>query len=161
MPSRRYYMLIASLPNMPPTLTSSGRRSHAQRLNERLRMLHEEDAAVIDQVADFLAWDRQPLDRNDAEVCAHYDQLIRTIGNPLVRQLVDTRMNVRTIVGAVRRRRAGQGPPSGVGAVGRSHPPQLDADLTSTCRAAFPGSPNSSGCWIGTIRWKLRSCCSR
>jgi hypothetical protein len=113
--NRSYYTLIASLPNLPPRFEVDRAPITRPRLEERLRLLHPDDAKVIDQVAAFLAWDRQPLDRTDEEVIARHDELMRTISNPLLRELIDNRMDVRTIVSAVRRRRAGSPPPKGVG----------------------------------------------
>jgi hypothetical protein len=112
---RSYYMLIASLPHLPMNFEVERPPIGRERLRERLRMLHEDDDKVIQQVANFLAWDRQPLDRTDEEIIARYDDLMAAISNPLVREVVDTRMDVRTIVTAVRRRRAGAEPPPGVG----------------------------------------------
>ncbi len=115
MSQRSYYTLIASLPNLPPTFEVDRPPITRERLKERLRLLHEEDAAVIDQVSAFLVWDRQPLDRTDQEVVTHYQQLMNDIGNPLVRELINNRIDVRTIVTAIRRRRADGTPPPGVG----------------------------------------------
>jgi len=114
-PSRIYYTLIASLPNLPPHFDVERTPITRPRLQERLRLLHPHDAAVIEQVTSFLAWDRQPLDRSDEEVIATYDKLMDEISNPLLRELVKGRMDSRTIVSGLRRRRAGQGPPPGVG----------------------------------------------
>jgi hypothetical protein len=113
--SRSYYMLIASLPNLPPHFDVERTPITRAGLQERLRMLHPTDAAVIDQVAAFLAWDRQPLDRTDEEVIATYDRLLKEITNTLLRDLVKSRMDIRTIVCGLRQRRAGMGPPEGVG----------------------------------------------
>jgi hypothetical protein len=112
---RSYYTLIASLPNLPPTFEVERPPITRERLKDRLRLLHEKDAAVIDQVSAFLAWDRQPLDRTDEQVVSHYGQLMEDIGNPLVRELVNSRIDIRTIVSAIRRRRLNGTPPSGVG----------------------------------------------
>jgi hypothetical protein len=108
-------MLIASLPHLPMNFDVERAPITRSRLRERLRMLRDEDAKVIDRLTDFLAWDRQPLDRTDQEVIARYDALMKTISGPLVRQVVLARMDSRTIVTALRRRRQGADPPPGVG----------------------------------------------
>ena len=115
MASRFYYTLIASLPNLPSHFDVERTPITRPRLAERLQMLHPRDAAVIEQVAAFLAWDRQPLDRTDQEVIATYDKLMVQISNPVLRELVETRMDTRTISSGLRRRRAGLPPPPGVG----------------------------------------------
>ncbi len=111
----RYITLISSLPHMPPHFDVERLPITWPRLQERLKLLTEEDARVLDRLANFLTWDCQPLDRTDDEVIAEYDRLMGILQNPLVVKLVNQRMNVRTIVSAIRRRRDGAGPPPGVG----------------------------------------------
>jgi hypothetical protein len=113
---RSYYTLIASLPHLPLHFEDADRTPITwSRLVERLRLLHPNDRKVIDQVSSFLAWDRQPLDRSDAEVIARYEALMKSVSSPLVQQVINTRIDVRTIISALRRRRAGSPPPPGVG----------------------------------------------
>jgi hypothetical protein len=85
------------------------------RLEERLKMLHEQDARVIDQIRSFILWDRQPAERTDQDVKATYQRLMSTVPNRFVRSMIQARMDMRTIISAIRRRRVGLGPPSGVG----------------------------------------------
>ncbi len=112
---RSYHTLIASLPPLPPRFDVNRDPISAPRLDQRLRMLDEDDAAVIDQWRGFLQWDRQPLDRTDEEFIAKYDELIRNISNATLREMIQIRIDMRTIVSAIRRRRAGMPPPRGVG----------------------------------------------
>jgi hypothetical protein len=111
-----YYTLIASLPHLPLHFESVDRPPITrERLLERLRLLRPDDRKVIDQVAGFLTWDRQPLDNTDEQVIRRYQRLMTTVSNSLVRQLINHRIDVRTIISALRRRRAGDGPPPGLG----------------------------------------------
>ncbi len=113
--SRSYYTLIASLPNLPPAFDVDRTPIKRAPLRERLKLLHPNDAEVIEQVTAFLAWDRQPLDRTDEDVIATYDRLMEEISNSLLRAMIKIRMDVRTIVCGLRRRKAGLGSPLGVG----------------------------------------------
>lgn len=115
MSSRSYHTLIASLPPLPPRFDVERDPISAPRLEQRLRMLEDEDAAVIDQWRGFLVWDRQPLDRTDGEFIEMYDQLMHGISNPTLREMIQIRIDTRTIISAIRRRRAGIPPPIGVG----------------------------------------------
>ncbi len=108
-------MLIASLPHLPADFDAEHLPISRERLAQRLGLLQPCDAQVLDQLTDFLAWDRQPLDRTDDEVVARYEHLMSTISNPLVRKIITHRIDVRTIVGGLRRRRKGLGPPVGAG----------------------------------------------
>ncbi|MGF1581804.1 MAG: DUF2764 family protein [Gemmataceae bacterium] len=110
-----YYMLIASLPHLPPHFDVERPPITWPRLEQRLKLLREQDLVVFERLANFLAWDRQPLDRTDEEVVAEYDKLMSVLRNRLVIDIVNHRMDVRTIVSALRRRRDGKEPPIGVG----------------------------------------------
>lgn len=110
-----YYMLVASLPHLPAHFDVQRPPITWPRLEKRLSLLREDDARVLQQLMDFLSWDRQPLDRTEEDIIAAYDQLKIDIHNPLVLELVDHRIDVRTIVSGLRRRRDGKSPPAGVG----------------------------------------------
>jgi len=110
-----YYMLVASLPHMPRTFDVDQVPISRIRLQQRLAMLGEHDSNVVEQVQGFLLWDRQHPERTDEEVQREYDRLMKSITNKLVRDIVGHRMDVRTITSALRRRRLGLAPPSGVG----------------------------------------------
>lgn len=112
---RSYYTLIASLPALPTRFDVDRCPITWPRLEDRLRLLEPEDHAMLSQLIDFLAWDRQPLERTDAEMIARYDTLMKKITHPVIRGLVDDWINLRTIVSALRRRRLGEGPPPGIG----------------------------------------------
>lgn len=111
-----YYTLVASLPHLPSRFEGGERPPiTGLRLRERLKMLDEPDRLVVDQVLAFLLWDRQNRERTEAEVINHYDELMRTIANPLVRHIISFRIDVRTIMSGLRRRRRGHPPPRGCG----------------------------------------------
>jgi hypothetical protein len=110
-----YYTLIASLPNLPTHFDVERPPISRPRLNQRLAELDEHDGHVLTQLADFLAWDRQTLDRSEQNVIDDYERLQDQIHHPVVLRIVDDRINMRTIVSALRRRRDGEGPPRGVG----------------------------------------------
>ncbi len=111
----RYYTLIASLPHLPPHFDVERPPITWPRLEQRLKLLREEDVIVLERLTNFLAWDRQPLDRTDEDVVGEYDRLMSVLQNRLVIDIVNHRMDVRTIVSALRRKREGMGPPIGVG----------------------------------------------
>jgi hypothetical protein len=107
--------LIASLPSLPLHFEVERDLISRPRLELRLRMLEEDDAAVIDQWTGFVVWDRQPLERTDEEVIATYETLMKEISNTTLREIIQMRIDTRTIISAVRRKRAGMPAPIGVG----------------------------------------------
>jgi hypothetical protein len=114
--SRSYYTLVASLPRLPARFEEAERVPITWiRLQERLKMLEPTDMEVVEQVLSFLLWDRQSRERTDDQVIDHYGRLMETIDNPLARHIVSFRIDVRTIMSGLRRRRRGDPPPRGVG----------------------------------------------
>ncbi|HZR82971.1 MAG TPA: DUF2764 family protein [Candidatus Binatia bacterium] len=114
--SNRYFMLVASLPAMPPRLESARLPIGPARLEERLRLLEPEDAREMARMTDVLEWSRQFREATDAAVAERYDELMRAVSNPLVREVLTDLMDVRMLTTALRRRRRGLGPPEvGIG----------------------------------------------
>lgn len=110
-----YYTLIASLPALPSRFDVDRCPITWPRLETRLRMLDANDQLTLKRLVDFLAWDRQPLQRTDQEVIAHYRALTATDGHRLVRSIIDQRTDMRLIISAIRRRRLDLGPPPDLG----------------------------------------------
>ena len=115
MASRSYYTLVASLPPLPSHFDAERVPITRPRLEERLRMLEPADYVIVDQWDHFVRWDQQVIDRTDEDVDEMYKQLQTEISNSTLWQMIEYRMDVRTIVAAVRRRRVGLPAPSGVG----------------------------------------------
>ncbi len=111
-----YYTLIASLPALPPHFDVERTPVSAPRLRSLLRQLSDEDAATIDQLASFFVWDRQLIEQSEGDICKHYEDLMRN-KHSLIRDIVNLRINVRTIVAALRRRRDKMGPPTAIGSL--------------------------------------------
>ncbi|WP_166823042.1 DUF2764 family protein [Thalassoroseus pseudoceratinae] len=110
-----YFTLIASLPPLPPHFDVTRPPITRLQLDERLKMLTEEDTETIAQLNEFLAWDHQPLEQSDTEVINRFHKLKHEVHHPIIWRIVENRLNMRTIISALRRRRAGDGPPQGVG----------------------------------------------
>ncbi len=109
--SDSYYMLISSLPALPPHFEVDRLPITLERLQARLRMLEPEDAQTINRMLDILAWSRQVVEATDAAVVKRYSDLMREVTNSLVREVVSVGIDVRMIMAALRRRRHGQGAP--------------------------------------------------
>jgi hypothetical protein len=109
-----YYTLIASLPPLPPHFDVERTPISRPRLRERLKQLEAPDAETIRQLANFFRWDRQVIRQDEDAICQQYRELMQN-PQPLIREIVNHRINVRTIVAALRRRRDGLEPPTAVG----------------------------------------------
>ncbi|WP_459556712.1 DUF2764 family protein [Lacunimicrobium album] len=113
-----YYTLIASLPALPKSFEAERCPITWPRLQSRFKMLSDEDAETLLMLIDFLAWDRQPLERTDAQFDAHYESVMTRLKNPLLSRLVNDRINLRMILAGFRRRAKQEDPPLPVGELG-------------------------------------------
>lgn len=107
----RYVMLMASL---PPTgrLFEAGETPISRiRLEQRLTLLDEPDAATLRDIENVLRWDRLPMARTDSELLAAAEELLLRLRRPVLREVIEHRLELRTIVAALRRRQRGEGPP--------------------------------------------------
>jgi hypothetical protein len=107
----RYYMLVSSLPALPPRLDGGRQLISIERLQDRLRMLEADDASEMGRLLQVFRWMRQVAETNDTAVVKRYSELIQEITYPMVREVVSFGMNVRMIMTALRQRRRGLGPP--------------------------------------------------
>jgi hypothetical protein len=152
MGQKRYYTLVASLPALPPRLTTARTRRlpiNRERLRERLRMLDPPDLEVIQQAEDFLEWHRQPVERTDGEVVAWHRKIVEGPYPRTLKEMVDERLSLRTLMAALRRRHLGRPAPAageswGVGPWVR-HIEQHWGDPDFKLRPVFPFLPEVRG----------------
>lgn len=109
-----YYTLVASLPALPPHFDVERTPISRPRLRQLLKQLTEEDAETIHQLSSFFRWDRQLIDWNDDDIQKRYEELMQN-RHALIREIVNLRINVRTIVAALRLRKDGLPPPTAAG----------------------------------------------
>jgi hypothetical protein len=110
-----YVQLVASLPALGPMLAAKAAPINRVRLEARLRsMLRPEHLAEINAAAGVLSWPRQPLRETDAEFVSKARKVVPTLASATLRRLVEERLELRTVVAALRRRAAGRdAPPAG------------------------------------------------
>jgi hypothetical protein len=107
----RYITLMTSLP-FPGDLFGARQTPLSRiRLEQRLRQLAPEDAALLRRIEDLLQWSHQPLARGDREILARARALMEDLENPLLQALVTYRLEERTLLAGLRRRRRGEPAP--------------------------------------------------
>jgi hypothetical protein len=108
MAGRSYYTLMASLPALPRLEKAKVLPINEVRLRERLTMLHEEDAVLVRETTRFLRWQRQPVQRTDREIVLLFERILNKLqDHEAIAAMVTLRMDVRTVMAALRRRHLG------------------------------------------------------
>jgi hypothetical protein len=107
----RYATLLASLPHLKPPFVSQLTPLSRLKLENRLSMLDERDWATLQQIEDVLQRSRQPMERTDADIVAAAQELMQALKSSVLREIVSSRLDYRTIVVALRRRKRGESAP--------------------------------------------------
>jgi len=107
MPHCGYFALMASLPHLPRFDRVQRLPINRERLDSRLAWLRPEDARTVAQAEQFLEWQRQPLDRTDAQMVAGYLALMTEVKDTALRSMIEFRFGLRVLMAALRRRRGG------------------------------------------------------
>lgn len=112
----QYTMLMASLPYHGALFTAKRTPINRIKLDARLRVLTPEHRAILDLVENALLWYRLPLGLAEAEIIARDRKAMAEVENETLRLIIGDRLELRTCVAALRRRRAGEtSPPAGRG----------------------------------------------
>lgn len=112
MRSDRYYTLMASLPALPPLFSEKRPPLSRFGLEQRLRMLEPDDARTLERFGKLMMWSRLPLEISDQEMVEMALSVTGDIESPLLREVAFWRLELRTVVAALRRRAAGEPAPS-------------------------------------------------
>jgi hypothetical protein len=104
-------MLIASLPCHGPLFGARQTPLSRIRLDQRLSLLEPGDRYLLDRITDLLDWMRHGIGRSDADILANARDLLPRIASPTLKELVTRRLELRSLVAALRSHRQGEGPP--------------------------------------------------
>lgn len=107
-----YVMLMASLPALGPLLGSQTPAISAARLRERLGLLKPADRDNLEAMIAALSWSRLDLGETDEAFLDRIETLMAQIESPVLRDAVRDRLELRTVVAALRRRAAGKDAPT-------------------------------------------------
>jgi hypothetical protein len=116
--SPRYTALMASLPPLGGLFEARTPAISRLKLQSRLTLLHPEDRRTLDLLVGILSQTMRdeefPGGPSDAGLLASTRTFFREVSNPTLRELVSHRLDLRTILAALRRRHRGETePPQG------------------------------------------------
>lgn len=103
----QYTALMCSLPAYESLFSSKQTPISRIQLDKRLCLLEPEDAHDIDVLGNLLDWFRHPLDRSDEAFLLMASRSIEIISSPFIRDMIVWRLELRTIVAALRRKHSG------------------------------------------------------
>jgi len=104
----QHVMLLSSLPALPYFARAKALPISAERLRSRLGMLAEEDAGTLNRAWEFVRWRRGASAITDPRLIAEFDRLDDSPRERLIRECVGPRLEVVTVLVALRRRRDGE-----------------------------------------------------
>jgi hypothetical protein len=104
-------MLLSSLPALPHFRRAKALPIGAERLRARLGMLAPEDAETLILAWDLVRWRRGTSVVTDAELVERYARLGDSPRAHLVEECVGPRLEIATVLAALRRRRDGEAAP--------------------------------------------------
>jgi len=106
-----YYTVVASFPHLPYFADAERLPLSRLRLEQRLRMLDADESRQVFQ-AEFLAGWRLPAGRlgSGGKIAAQYKTALQSISQPALREFVEYRLDIQTVLAALRIRQAGSDP---------------------------------------------------
>ena len=102
-----YTTLVCSLPALPKLLEAKATPISRLQLNKRLRILSSTDSALLKEIENLLLWEHLTDDRSDQQLVLHAAQLQAKIDNKILREALMWRMDMRSLVAALRHRLRG------------------------------------------------------
>ena len=109
----RYVTLMSSLPYHGRLFGARQTPLSRFQLDKRLAWLSPEDAETLRLIESILQWRRLLLRQTDAAYLDEAEKVVAAIDNPLLVEVVTSRLEARTLIAALRMRRAGRTPPGG------------------------------------------------
>ncbi|MBE9170732.1 DUF2764 family protein [Pleurocapsales cyanobacterium LEGE 06147] len=110
----KYVTLMASLPPLGKLFAAKQTPISRIKLENRLKMLTEEDAARLKQIENLIHWSHLPMERTDAQIVDAAKQFFQEVSNQTLRAVIESRLDLHTVIAALRRRQRGdQEPPQG------------------------------------------------
>ena len=107
----KYVTLMSSLPPLGPLFGSKQTPLSRLKLENRLKLLDAKDAELLNRIIDLIAWSQQPRERTDSQFVADANQLLAEVHNPTLGEIITYRLDLRTIIVALRRRHRGETEP--------------------------------------------------
>ncbi len=107
-----YVMLVASLPAIGAFLCDKEPPINRTRLFDRLKMLAPEDRAELDALISVFSWAALDVTEDDAAFLERAGRVVSSLRGEDLRRAARDRLEIRTLIAALRRRHAGEDAPA-------------------------------------------------
>ncbi len=107
MADNAYYTLLTSLPHIDSLFDSKITPISRFQLDRRLSMLSHEDQKHMVTIENLLHWDHLNDDVDESSLIRLADQARSSLKDPAVIELMNWRLDMRTVVAALRKKQAG------------------------------------------------------
>lgn len=113
--TNQYVMLISSLPPAGELFEADQTPISYVKLESRLKdMLEEEDLEKLYIISDLVAWVRLPMEKSDIDIIESAEQFCANERNASLRKIVESFLDIHTVMSALRQRQLGlKEPPQG------------------------------------------------
>ncbi|MGL6259251.1 DUF2764 family protein [Vibrio sp. WXL210] len=112
MAEKAYHSLLTSLPHIDSLFDSQVTPISRYQLERRLSSLSFTERKLLSKIERLMHWDSAKDDTSDAELIKFATRTRDQVNSKVLTELIDWRLDMRTVVAALRRKRAGAGAPS-------------------------------------------------
>ena len=112
MPENLYYTLLASLPHIGSLFDSKITPVSRHQLNRRLSMLSHDDRRMLTVIEELMHWSMHESSIVESQLIQRTARLYDSLPSDDLKQLIAWRLDMRTVVAALRRKKAGQQQPN-------------------------------------------------
>ena len=106
-------MLMASLSPHPMSLWDVKNKPVSRlRLDRRLTLLNDQDRQQLAAIEKILHWAKMSAGNNDVEISVAAERVLQSLDKPLLQQVIIWRLELRTIMAAIRWRKLGKEAPT-------------------------------------------------
>lgn len=107
----KYVTLMASLPPLGQLFGSKQTPISRLKLEQRLKLLDAKDTELLHRISRLISWSEQPIKETDAQFVTEANQFLATVSHATLREIIRFRLDLRTIIAALRRRHRGESEP--------------------------------------------------
>ncbi|MGF1679908.1 DUF2764 domain-containing protein [Photobacterium makurazakiensis] len=112
MSNKAYHGLLTSLPHIDSLFDSKVTPISRYQLERRLSALSFDERKTLDMIENLMHWDQGKNDIEEAELIKFATRARDAVNSKVLRDLIDWRLDMRTVVAALRRKKAGEKAPS-------------------------------------------------